>query len=80
MARRAPAPRPGWPQRCCSARLVRRGAAQPAQVNTIKEVGCEARELLEAAAGLARQSRIDITVIVSFNRAGEILGHPEDHL
>jgi hypothetical protein len=33
--------------------------------------------LLETAAGLAPNPGIDITVIVSFNRAGEIFGHPK---
>ena len=48
--------------------------AEPAQVDTIKTClrGCS---LLEAAAG-SRANPIDITVIVSFNRDGEILGHP----
>ena len=49
--------------------------AQPAQVNTIRDVfarlgGCWKPPLL------ARANPIDITVVVSFNRAGEIIGHP----
>ena len=28
----------------------------------------------------SRANPMDITVIVSFNRAGEIIGHPQDHL
>jgi len=51
------------------------GLAQPAQVNTIKEavakLGSCWRPPPRANPG------IDITVIVSFNRAGEILGHPK---
>ena len=67
-------------------RLVCRGAAVavvgsaragPAgeQVDTIKDVYAKLHSLLEAAAG-SRANPIDITVIVSFNRDGAILGQP----
>ena len=49
--------------------------AEPGQVNTIREAferfyGCW------KPPAAAQANPIDITVIVSFNRAGEILGHP----
>ena len=50
--------------------------AEPGQVNTIREAF--ARFLTCWKPPPASQANpIDITVIVSFNRAGEILGHPK---
>ena len=50
--------------------------AQPAQVNTIADVVARLRACWQPP-DLARvHPDIDITVIVSFNRAGEILGRP----
>jgi hypothetical protein len=48
--------------------------AQPAQVNTIRDVYERLRACWRPPP-LAHPD-IDITVIVSFNRAGQILGHP----
>lgn len=54
---------------------VRPAQVEPGQVNTIKET-------IERIQGCwrppppSRANPIDITVIVSFNRAGQILGHP----
>jgi hypothetical protein len=49
--------------------------AQPAEVNTIKEIFAKLYSCWKPPP-LARANPIDITVVVSFNRAGEILGHP----
>ena len=50
-------------------------AAEDAQVNTIQDVFRHLRACWKPPpAGRARP--IDITVVVSFNRAGNILGHP----
>ena len=48
---------------------------QPAQVNTIREA-FERFWTCWKPPPASRADPIDITVIVSFNRAGEILGHP----
>ena len=48
---------------------------QPAQVNTIREA-FERFWSCWRPPPASRANPIDITVIVSFNRAGEILGHP----
>jgi hypothetical protein len=48
--------------------------AQPAQVNTIRDVYERLRTCWKPPP--LAHSDIDITVIVSFNRAGQILGHP----
>ena len=68
-----------------SARLVRRGAAarcprparkaQAGQVNTIREAIARIGSCWKPPP-LSRANPIDITVIVSFNRSGEIMGHP----
>ena len=50
-------------------------SGQPAQVNTINEAFARFRACWKPPP-LSRANPIDITVIVSFNRAGEILGHP----
>ena len=52
------------------------GQAQPAQVNTIKDVVAKLLTCWKPPPPL-RANPIDITVLVSFNRAGEILGHPK---
>ncbi len=49
--------------------------AQPEQVNTIREAIARFQSCWKPPP-LSRANPIDITVIVSFNRAGEILGHP----
>ena len=50
--------------------------AQPAQVNTIREIYERLRTCWKPPPPSRAHSDIDITAIVSFNRAGEILGHP----
>ena len=50
------------------------GLAQPAQVNTIKEAVAKLGSCWRPPP--RAQPGIDITVIVSFNRNGDILGHP----
>ena len=52
------------------------GLAQPAQVNTIKEAVAKLGSCWRPPP--RAQPGIDITVIVSFNRAGEILGPVRD--
>jgi hypothetical protein len=49
--------------------------AEPGQVNTIHEVFTRLGSCWKPPP-LSLANPIDITVIVSFNRAGEILGHP----
>src|ERR1700676_384300 len=49
--------------------------AEPAQVNTISDVSARLTACWKPPS--AAKPGIDITVIVSFNRAGEILGHPK---
>jgi hypothetical protein len=49
--------------------------AQPAEVNTIKDVFAKLYSCWKPPP-LSRAHPIDITVVVSFNRAGDILGHP----
>jgi len=48
--------------------------AEPAQVDTIRDVFARLRTCWKPPP--RAHPDIDITVIVSFNRAGEILGHP----
>ncbi|MGA2055601.1 MAG: hypothetical protein ABSG88_09845 [Bradyrhizobium sp.] len=50
--------------------------AQPAQVNTIAELFARIRTCWRPPDATLAHPDIDITVIVSFNRAGEILGRP----
>jgi hypothetical protein len=50
--------------------------AQPAEVNTIADVFARLRTCWRPPDASRVRSDIDITVIVSFNRAGEILGRP----
>jgi hypothetical protein len=49
--------------------------AQPAQVNTIRDLFARLGGCWKPPP-LARANPIDITVVVSFNRSGEIIGHP----
>jgi hypothetical protein len=49
--------------------------AEPAQVNNIREAYARFRSCWKPPPA-SRANPIDITVIVSFNRAGEILGRP----
>src|SRR5437868_3842859 len=49
--------------------------AQPAEVNTIKEAFAKLYSCWKPPPA-SSANPIDITVVVSFNRAGEILGHP----
>ncbi len=49
--------------------------AQSSQVNTLRDVFARLRTCWKPPP-LSRANPIDITVIVSFNRSGEILGHP----
>jgi hypothetical protein len=53
------------------------GQTQPAQVNTIKEVVAKLRSCWKPPPPSRANPEIDITVLVSFNRAGDILGHPK---
>jgi hypothetical protein len=50
--------------------------AQPAQVNTIKDAIARLGGCWKPPPPSRANPGIDITVIVSFNRAGDILGHP----
>src|ERR1700761_1509247 len=50
--------------------------AQPAQLNTIADVFARLRECWRPPDPARAHRDIDITVVVSFNRAGEILGRP----
>lgn len=50
-------------------------AAEDAQVNTIKDVFQHLRTCWKPPPA-AKARPIDITVVVSFNRSGNILGHP----
>jgi len=49
--------------------------AQPAQVDNLRDVFAKLRTCWKPPPA-SRANPIDITVVVSFNRAGEILGHP----
>jgi hypothetical protein len=49
--------------------------AEPARVNTIRDVFAKLRTCWKPPPA-SQANPIDITVIVSFNRAGEIFGHP----
>ena len=52
-----------------------RARAQEGQVNTIREAIARIGSCWKPPP-LSRANPIDITVIVSFNRSGEIMGHP----
>ena len=51
-------------------------SAQPAQVNTIADIFARLRACWKPPEPSRVHPDIDITVVVSFNRAGEILGRP----
>ena len=51
--------------------------AEPAQVNTIREVFAKLRTCWRPPPASSANPDIDITVIVSFNRDGQIFGHPK---
>jgi hypothetical protein len=51
-------------------------AAGPAKVDNLREVVARFRSCWRAPPASVAQPGIDITVIVSFNRDGNILGHP----
>ena len=50
--------------------------AEPAQVDTIRDVFARLRTCWRPPPASSANPDIDITGIVSFNRAGDILGHP----
>jgi hypothetical protein len=50
--------------------------AQPAQVNTLRDIFARLGTCWKPPAPSRAHPGIDITVIVSFNRTGGILGHP----
>jgi allophanate hydrolase subunit 1 len=52
------------------------GQAEPAQVNTIHDILEKLKACWKPPPATSANPGIDITVIVSFNRSGEILGHP----
>jgi hypothetical protein len=56
--------------------LTSAGHAEPAQVNTIREVFARLQTCWQPPPPSRANPDIDITVVVSFNRAGDILGHP----
>jgi hypothetical protein len=51
------------------------GHAEPAQVNTIRDVFAKLQTCWQPPPA-SQANPVDITVIVSFNRAGDILGRP----
>jgi len=51
--------------------------AEPGQVNTIRDVIAKLRTCWKPPPASRANPGIDITVIVSFNRNGDILGHPK---
>jgi hypothetical protein len=51
--------------------------AEPAQVNTIRDVFAKLRTCWKPPPASRANPDIDITVIVSFNRNGDILGRPK---
>lgn len=52
------------------------GKTEPAQVNTIADVFAKLRTCWKPPPASRASPGIDITVVVSFNREGNILGHP----
>jgi hypothetical protein len=50
--------------------------AEPARLDTIRDIFARLRSCWKAPP-TSRANPIDITVVVSFNRAGAILGHPK---
>ena len=62
--------------RCCVwLASAAHGAAEPQQLDTIKDVFAQLHSCWKPPP-LSQANPIDITVIVSFNREGAILGHP----
>jgi hypothetical protein len=51
--------------------------SQPVQVNTLREMFAALRSCWKPPPASRASPGIDITVIVSFNRAGDIIGHPK---
>jgi hypothetical protein len=51
------------------------GLTEPAQVDTIRDILAKLKTCWKPPPA-SRANAIDITVVVSFNRAGEIFGHP----
>jgi hypothetical protein len=51
------------------------GLTEPAQVDTIRDILAKLKTCWKPPPA-SQANAIDITVIVSFNRSGEILGHP----
>ena len=51
--------------------------AEPEQVNTIREMFAKLRTCWRPPPASRANPGIDITVIVSFNRNGDIIGHPK---
>jgi hypothetical protein len=58
------------------AQLLSPASAEPAQVDTIRDVFARLQSCWQPPPASRAKPGIDITVLVSFNRAGEILGHP----
>ena len=50
--------------------------AEPEQLDTIKDVFAKLQTCWKPPPASSANPGIDITVIVSFNRSGEVLGHP----
>ena len=70
--------RTGWIRYAAALLIVSciSAAAEPAQVNTLREMFARLRICWKPPAPGRANPGIDITVIVSFNRTGGILGHP----
>jgi hypothetical protein len=51
--------------------------AQPAEVNTLREIFARLRTCWRPPQPSSANPDVDITVIVSFNRDGNIFGHPK---
>jgi hypothetical protein len=51
--------------------------AEPQQVNTIRELFARLRTCWKPPPASQARPGIDITVVLSFNRNGDILGHPK---
>ena len=72
------APRRKSPVWFAAALVLSSGSAQagPEQVDSIRDALARLRSCWKPPAASLANPEIDITVIVSFNRDGEILGHP----
>jgi hypothetical protein len=51
--------------------------SDPVQVNTLREMFAKLKSCWKPPPASQASPGIDITVVVSFNRAGDILGHPK---